>query len=107
MPTPLKKPVTRRTIDSLDGSYGSDRGRRLVVTLCPGGKSREDYIELRPEGCQRTEVINIADIYRHALKCRVNRELLEKAREKKAKKAAQREQRSLDRAAKKLKQPIE
>jgi len=77
------KGVVKRKLDvSLDGSFGPDRDKKIIVTLHPDGR-----LELRPERTQRTETIHLVDVYRYALRCRVNRDLLEKARLKKEKKA--------------------
>lgn len=79
--------MERRTVVSLDGSFGPDRGRALVVRLVPGHGEVKDMVELRPSGTRRVERIAVHDLYRYAIRCRVGRELLEKARERKAKKA--------------------
>lgn len=107
--TPLKKPVSRVTNGSLDGSFGPDRNRRVVVTLTPGnGRDVPDLITLRPHGTRRGETAAVIDVYRFALRCRVSRALLEKARNRKSKLAEKRAQRRLDaretRFRKKLKQ---
>mgnify|MGYP003349341810 CR=1 FL=1 len=67
--TTLAKPVRRVTRDTLDGSHGPDRGKRIVVTLLPG-----DVIELRPERTRRGETISLADVYAYALRSRVHGE---------------------------------
>lgn len=95
--TPLNKPVTRKTATTLDGSYGPDRGKAIVVRLIPGdGKAIPDLLELRPEKTRRPERIAVADVYRYAMRSRINFELLEKARKRKAAKQQQREARRLD-----------
>lgn len=91
--TTLKKPVRRVTQTALDGSYGCDRNRRIVITLIPGTGIIPDLMELRPEKTRRSEQIAVMDVYRYAMTCRVNRTRLEKARERKKKIAAQREAR--------------
>ncbi len=80
--TTIEKPCRRLTRGALDGSYGSDRGRRLVASFVPG-----DLIEVRPQGTRRAEVISIYDVFRYALRMRANREHLTKARISKEKKA--------------------
>lgn len=65
--TDLHKPVYRVTTGALDGSFGPDRGRRLVAGLAPG-----DLIELRPQGTRRTERLSLLDVYRYAVRCRLN-----------------------------------
>lgn len=86
--------------------FGADRGKRIVITLIPGnGKTGAecvpDLIELRPERTRRPETVAALDVYMWAMKCRLNRGQLEKAREKKAKKDAARKTRALDREVRK------
>jgi len=101
--TPLNKPIHRVTNSPLDGSFGPDRHRHLVVTLVPGNsKGTPDVIELRPHGTRRSERIAVMDAYRIAIKARVNRELLEKARDRKQRKAEQRANASIARADAKM-----
>lgn len=89
--TKLHKKLTRVGQAPLGFSFGSDRGKRIVVSLLPGnGSDVDDMIELRPERTQRAETLRVSDIYRYAIQCRLNRAHLEKAREKKAKKDASR-----------------
>lgn len=105
--TSLNKPVVRKTATVLDGCFGPDRGKAIVVRLIPGdGKEIPDLLELRPERTRRAEAITVADVYRFAMRCRINRELLERARAKKESKARQRESRRLDAAARRLRQPL-
>lgn len=90
--TLLRKPVSRVTNTALDGSFGADRRRRIVVTLLPGnGDDVPDMIELRPERTRRPERLALADVLRYAVRCRVACEQLERARKIKANKAAKRE----------------
>lgn len=80
--------VKRLTVKPLDGTFGPDRGRRIVLSYVPGdGNGIADVLELRPHGTRRRETIAVIDVYRYAIRCRVGRELLERARAKKAKKA--------------------
>jgi hypothetical protein len=95
--TPLTKPVTRRSDVALDGSFGPDREKRIVITLHPGG-----VIELRPERTRRAETIHLVDVYRYAVRCRVGRGQLEKARQRKEKKAIRLAQQRQQRAERKL-----
>lgn len=89
--TKLKKPVSRLTATHLDGSFGPDRNKRIVVSIIPGdGKSIPDLLELRPERTRRAERITVADVYRYAMRCRVNLTVLEKARARKIKRQEQR-----------------
>ena len=84
-PAPVRKRggAVHRTLDTtLDGSFGPDRDKRIVVTLHPDGR-----LELRPERTQRSETVHLLDVYRFAIRCRVNRDQLVKARERKEKKS--------------------
>lgn len=83
--TTLQKVVRRQTIGALDCSFGSDRGKRLVVSLEQG-----DLIAIKPARAKagRTERISLFDLYRMAIRIRVNRAQLDKAREKLAKQKA-------------------
>jgi hypothetical protein len=95
--TKLNKPVARISDVQLDGSFGPDRNRRIVVTIHPNGT-----LELRPERTRRSETIHLLDAYRFALRCRVNRITLEKARTKKAKRAERLARARQERAEKRL-----
>jgi hypothetical protein len=85
MATLLKKPVTRVTNSALDGCFGKDRNRRIVITLIPGTDTVPDLIQLRPHGTRRAESIAAIDVYRIAITRRVNCERLKKANERKEK----------------------
>lgn len=101
--TKLKKPIARVTQTALDASFGPDRNRPIVITITPGnGKDVQDTFTLRPHGTRRAEVIAVIDCYRFALRCRVNKEVLERARQKKALKQAKRERESIKRAERRL-----
>lgn len=100
--TPLRKPVTRSTAAELDGHFGPDRGKRLVVTLIPGRPGAPDMIELRPLGTRRAERIAVMDVYQYALRSRVARDMLVKARAVKARRAEAREKRRLDAQTRRL-----
>lgn len=96
--TSLKKAVRRVTNSRLPAAYGADRDRRIVVTLIPGnGKDVPDLMELRPERTRRGEVVAIEDVYHYAIRCRINKGQLEKARATKARQADARERRRLQR----------
>ena len=85
--------ITRKVDVELDGSFGPDRGKKIVLTILPNG-----ILELRPEKTRRAEQVHMLDVYRYAVRCRVNRGQLEKARAKKdaraTRLAAQRQQRA-------------
>lgn len=101
--TLLKKPIHRVTTTALDGSFGPDRDRPIVVTLVPGnGAGTPDTLELRPHGTRRPERIALIDVYRFAIRARVNRKGLEKARLRKERLGAQRERGRIARADAKL-----
>lgn len=104
--TPLRKTVSRITNTALDGCFGPDRGRRIVITLVPGnGDTVHDLIQLRPHGTRRSEQIAAVDVYRYAMRCRVGKEqrdkALAKAQAAKARKDAARRDRELARAVRK------
>lgn len=83
--THLKKKLSRVGQRPLGFGFGSDRDKRIVVSLLPGnGNDVDDMIELRPERTRRTETLRVSDIYRYAIQCRLNRTLMEKLRAKKA-----------------------
>ena len=65
--TALTKTVYRVTLGALDGSYGPDRGRRLVAGLAAG-----DLIEMRPQGTRRAVRLSLFDAYRYAVRCRAD-----------------------------------
>lgn len=94
--TELGKAVSRVTRGALDGHHGADRGRRLVASLEVG-----DLITLRPQGTRRTETVSLFDLYDCAIRWRLNRTQLEKAREKKAKRLAAAKTRRLARDVRK------
>lgn len=80
--------VKRVTAGHLPRAYGTDHGRRLVVTFIPGdGDKIADLLEIRPHRTRRPERIAVLDVYRYALMCRVNAAQLERARQAKARKA--------------------
>lgn len=95
--------VRRVTAGALDGAFGPDRDKRVVITFIPGdGKTGgiPDVFELRPLRTRRAERIAVIDVYRFALRSRVNAEVLAKARDKKARRAevlARRRQESAER----------
>jgi hypothetical protein len=80
MTTTSAKPTTRET-----SAFVRDKGLRpLIVTVHHG------LIELRPKGLRATETIDLAAMYYQAVKGRVFRERMEKAKAKKARKGARR-----------------
>lgn len=89
--------ITRKADVELDGSFGPDRGKKIVLTILPNG-----ILELRPEKTRRAEQVHMLDVYRFALRCRVNRGQLEKARAKKDAKATRLARARQERAERRL-----
>ena len=98
----VSSPVKRVTREPLGGDFGPDRGKPVVVSFVPGGDGVPDTLVLRPKGSRRGEIIAVVDCYRYALRCRVGRSLLEKARDRKAKKATRLAQARQARAERRL-----
>jgi|GEM_PF-3239870 len=74
--------VSRQTKNELSGSYGLDKGRKLIVTLREG-----DIIAFRPAGTRREATATAHDLYAAVIRWQANRVALEKARERKQQKA--------------------
>jgi hypothetical protein len=89
--------ITRKTRATLDRTFGPDHDKAIIVTLHPDGR-----IELRPERTRRSETLSLIDVYRYAIRCRVGRGQLEKARERKARKAERLARQRQERAEKRL-----
>lgn len=104
--TTLTRPVIRRTTGKLDGSFGPDRNKAIVVRIAPGTDSVPDVLELRPERTRRVERVAIVDVYRFAIRCRIGRDQLEKARAKKERKAIRLAQQRQQRAERRLRSPL-
>jgi hypothetical protein len=64
--TAITKTTYRLTVGALDGSYGPDRGRKLVAGLAVG-----DLLELRPAGTRRAVRLSLFDAYRLAVRFQV------------------------------------
>ena len=81
LPKPQRKKGVRtlRTTGALDGSFGAERGHRLIITL----DQHSDVITLRPERTRRAETLHLIDVYRMAVRARVAREKAEKKARKK------------------------
>lgn len=95
--------VNRVTAGALDGSFGPDSSRRVVLTFIPGdGKQIKDVLRLRPLGTRRAETIAVIDVYRFALRSRVNAEVMAKLRQKKERKQIRLAQLRQERAEKRL-----
>lgn len=88
---------TFETTATLDGTFGPDRNRKLIVTL-----HRDGRMEIKPERRRQSESVHFVDVYRFAMRCRVGRTQLEKARERKAKKAERLARQRQERAERRL-----
>lgn len=77
--------VSRITRNELGSGYGTDRERRLIVSLCDG-----DIIALKPERVSkdRTLTITAKDLWAHLERIASRNVQLESARERKMKLAA-------------------
>lgn len=102
MPTRLKKPLVRGLNKVLGAGHGPDSHRRLVIRLVPGTDDTSDLLEIWPAKTRQREVIAVEDVYRYAIRCRVNLQQLVKARERKAKKAERKASERIRRADRKL-----
>lgn len=105
-PNPSKK-VTRVTVGTLDGFFGPDADRKVVIQFVPGdGRGIKDVLRLRPYKTPRWETVAVIDVYRFAIRSRVNAETLARARERKAKKAERLARKRLDTAERRFKKKI-
>lgn len=91
-------PCSRVTFNPLGGNFGSDKRKRLVVTLLAG-----DVIQCRPEKTRRTVSMLAVDVYRIMLRNEANKFTLEKARAAKIRKQDRLERARISRADAKLK----
>lgn len=97
----IEAPARAVTREELDGSFGSDRGRKLVVSLDAG-----DLVSIRPHGTRRTIQVRAVDLFRFALRCAASRVTLEKARVRKERMSVVRERRAIAAADRKLTQSL-
>ena len=74
--------IVRISHEALDGSFGCDRGRKLVIKLL-----RNDLIEIRPFGTYRPVRGTVMELYRYLVRRAANAHLLEKTRLKKERKS--------------------
>jgi hypothetical protein len=88
------KAITRHTCG---GMFGVDASRKLIVSLEAG-----DLVCLRPAGTRRVYRVEASDLFHWLLRTEANRVTLEKARERKAKKAERLAAQRQIRAEKKL-----
>lgn len=80
MTTKSIKPVTRET-----SAYVRDRGMRPIIATIEHG-----MLKLRAKGLRTEEVLDIGSLYFQAVKARVFREKMDKAKERAARKRARR-----------------
>jgi len=92
-----EKVVSLVTKGVLDGTFGKDKDKPLVVSLKSG-----DLIEFRPLHTQQRYHISVFDVFRMAIRRKAQAEFLEKARNKKEKKALLRNRRKIQRQERKL-----
>jgi hypothetical protein len=78
--TPLNRTVRRVTVHEY--GYGRNR-RKLVVALEKG-----DLITLREHGCRTRHTARFYDVYWWLLRCEADEALIERLRERKARKVA-------------------
>ena len=95
--TLVPSPVRAVTVGELDGSFGPDRGRRLVCSFESG-----DVVVIRPQGTQRPLSMRAVDLYRYFIRNEANKVVLEKARIRKQRLAEQRINARIARADAKL-----
>ena len=89
--------VWRQTRSELGGQHGRDKHRKLVVGLVG-----PDQLAMYPKGTRQEVRVNLVDIYTWALRNRAMRTQLEKARERKEKKAETRARRQIADADRRL-----
>jgi hypothetical protein len=92
--------VWRETREELDGAFGLDKDRKLIVGLVDG-----DLLVLRPKGTRQAVRGRITDIYRYLIMCQADRAKMEKVRAAKTAKAQRREARREKRMVAKWKTP--
>ena len=80
MTTKSIKPVTRET-----SAYVRDRGMRPIIATIEHG-----MLKLRAKGLRTEEVLDIGSLYFQAVKARVFREKMDKAKERAARRKARR-----------------
>jgi hypothetical protein len=98
--TRADKKVRRKSVEDLPPSFGSDKGKALVITISAG--AGETLVSLRPLRSSRELAITAVDLYFYLIKCKANVERVFKARDAKAKKAITRERKAIERAEKAL-----
>lgn len=98
-----EKPSPARAVTKkeLGAAFGRDDERRLVVSL-----EAEDLITFRPYGTRQIISAPAKDLYRQVIMWQANKAQLERARERKTVKQAQRLARKIKREEKKLTRPL-
>lgn len=98
----IESPACAMTHGELDASFGApDRDRKLIVSLEAG-----DLIVMRPQGTRRPMKAAAIDVYRWMIRCEANRITLERARDKKSRKAQRLADARQKRAEARLRRPI-
>lgn len=90
-------PAVRITRGTLDGAYGIDRNKQLVVALKDG-----DIIEMRPAKTRRALAITAFDLYGYLIRLAAGIAARQKREEKKAVKEAKLARARQERAERKL-----
>lgn len=100
----MDSPVKAKTRGELDGSFGCERGKALIVSLEAG-----DLITLRPVKARADRAVRISafDVYRWAIQAMARARGREKAKIKREKKAMRLANARQRRAEKKLIAPYE
>lgn len=93
--------TVRVTKEVLGGNFGSDKRKRLIVTLAPG-----DIIKVRPERTQREESCTVEALYSWMLRCKADKLWGVRMQERKAKKKAARESRQIANADRRLRRQL-
>lgn len=97
----ISSEVTRVTRNKLGGHFGRDKHRKLVIKLGAG-----DVLIMWPQGTRQKVSIEIVKVYAQALRYKALTTLAEKARARKAAKAAARANARMRYAESKLRRPV-
>jgi hypothetical protein len=90
-------PVRAVTREACGGQFGADSERRLIVSLEAG-----DLVCVRPAQTRRLYRIQAKDLFHYLLRCEANRMQLERARDKKTRKAERLAKQRQERAERRL-----
>jgi hypothetical protein len=92
--TSLRTKVTRRG-NTPAAKYGPDSRRNIVISIIPGnGADVPDAIELRPERTRTGRRMNVDDLWATLIRMEANQTAMARLRERKAKKAAAKQERA-------------